>query len=300
MSVRTLVKSAAEMILGHPLIARPEASRGGHTSVILAYHNIVPGAGGEAGDRSLHLGFDSFRRQLDLLSRRLQLRSLDEILADSMEGPAVAITFDDAYESSCRLALPELEQRQIPSTVFVAPGLVGAGVPWWDDLADSSGGMTESTRRRCLEELGGRDRAIRARYLRDQPPGVNQASCRIAQEATLHRLRSHPHVTVGAHSWTHANLCRVRDDQLREELETPGAWLRQNFPVQYRPWLAFPYGLFTTQVDTAAKQAGYSSTLAIRGGWFRRDAPPSVLPRLNIPAGLSIRGLSVRLNGYLT
>src|SRR5687767_5486168 len=125
-ALRALLKSAAEHALGSTALGkfRLGTDRG---SLILAYHNVVPEPGGRVGDRSLHLGFDLFRRHLDLLAKRLSIVSFDQVLLGKATDGSAVLTFDDAYASAVRLAVPELAQRGIPATVFITPGLLGLG-----------------------------------------------------------------------------------------------------------------------------------------------------------------------------
>jgi peptidoglycan/xylan/chitin deacetylase (PgdA/CDA1 family) len=46
------------------------------------------------------------------------------------EGRRFAITFDDGYEETLRLALPVLEARSLPATVFVVSSLIGGKAIW--------------------------------------------------------------------------------------------------------------------------------------------------------------------------
>jgi peptidoglycan/xylan/chitin deacetylase (PgdA/CDA1 family) len=298
-TIRRILKQGAERALSSALLARfgSRPDRGG--VLILAYHNVVEDPGTLRGDRSLHIGLELFRRHLDLIARRAVVRSLDDILDGTADGPTVAITFDDAYAGACALALPELRRRSLPATVFVAPGLIGAGSPWWDVIAGPGDGLDPDTRQYCLEELSGRHRAVLNRA-GAVPAPAEHPECRIADWELLQDLREYERVTIGAHSWGHPNLRRVTSAELHDELVRPQRWLQDAFPEQQRPWLAYPYGLYSDEISAAARAAGYEVTFAIRGGWFRGAEPPPVLPRLNIPAGLSVSGLDARLNGFLT
>ena len=295
-SARALVKFAVERLLGSRSLGllRP---RGGLGCLVLAYHNIVPGPGGQDGDRSLHLSFERFREHLDLLQRRVSIVSLDQVLGGAAAG-SVAITFDDAYESALSVGIPELARRDLPATVFVAPGLLG-DVPWWDAVASSPEGLDETDRDYCLTTLRGSATAIFDWASSRSRLGAS-GNCRISNEDLIRQLKSFPRITVGAHSWTHPNLGRMEDSELERELIEPLRWLKDAFPVQGRPWLAYPYGLFTDELTSQAGKAGYEATFAIRGGWSGRAVSPNVpFPRLNVPAGLSAPGLAARLNGFL-
>jgi peptidoglycan/xylan/chitin deacetylase (PgdA/CDA1 family) len=75
---------------------------------VVVYYHSVP-----ASQRKL------FASQLDLLLRRaLPIRTDEDI--DSADGrDRIVITFDDGFENFLTQALPELEARKIPATVFV-------------------------------------------------------------------------------------------------------------------------------------------------------------------------------------
>jgi peptidoglycan/xylan/chitin deacetylase (PgdA/CDA1 family) len=105
---------------------------------ILAYHRV-----GEAtGDHVPTVSAESFERQLRWLRRsRCRFLSLDD-LAGALERGArlprrgVAITFDDGYEETCRIAWPLLKRYGACATVFIAPGEVGLkGFATWEQLA---------------------------------------------------------------------------------------------------------------------------------------------------------------------
>jgi len=267
--------------------------------LILAYHNVITEPGGRIGDRSLHLGFDLFRRHLDLLTRRLSIVSLDQVLLGKASAGSAALTFDDAYASAVTLALPELAQRGLPATVFIAPGLLGLGEPWWDVIATGPSGLDDENRAYCLTKLAGRTAPILEWARTGASTAGKDSLCRIANGAELALIRGSPLVTVGAHSWSHPNLCELEEESLTTELSRPAQWLAQNFPEQDRPWLAYPYGLYSKKVVMATKALGYVASFAISGGWMSTDGSADVLPRLNVPAGLSPKGLGARLNGFL-
>jgi peptidoglycan/xylan/chitin deacetylase (PgdA/CDA1 family) len=50
--------------------------------------------------------------------------------AEPGEGRRFAITFDDGYRETLRLALPVLEARSLPATVFIVSGMIGGTAVW--------------------------------------------------------------------------------------------------------------------------------------------------------------------------
>jgi len=266
--------------------------------LILAYHNIRPDDVSPAGDRPLHLPLSSFREQLDRLSSRLDVVPLDQALEPSRgRRPRAVITFDDAYHGAITLGVPELIARGLPATVFVTPSFLGGRSFWWDAAAGLSG-LADDVRVRALEELRGEDASIRAWAIASGHPLVEPPSdCRGTTEDDLRRAAATPGITIGSHTWSHPNLARLDATRLTEELDRPLAWLRERFE-RVIPWLSYPYGRWSDSVVTATRRAGYRAALLVDGGWYRRGQGDLYsIPRLNVPAGISGNGFSLRLGG---
>lgn len=298
-----MLKRAAEFALAHGGPAALAARGRRASTLILAYHNVVPDSAAPVGDRSLHLPLSRFRTQLDRLGRTHELVDLSAV-RDAPTAPArprAAITFDDAYRGALTLALPELSRRGIPATVFVAPGLLGGAGCWWDVLAaPDGGGLAASVRDHVLDALRG-DGADALAWARASSMPIESlpAYAGIATEEELRTVAALPGVRFGAHTWTHCNLARVGPDAVERELVAPLAWLRERFE-RVLPWLAYPYGLSAPDTAAIAQRAGYEAALAIDGGWVAPDAAAAfVLPRLNVAAGLSPDGFILRASGIL-
>jgi peptidoglycan/xylan/chitin deacetylase (PgdA/CDA1 family) len=284
-----------------PVLGR--VSPGRH--LILAYHNVVPDDHVVGGEPSIHLSLSAFRRQLDLLTETHRLVPLDRILGVGVVGTRdrlASVTFDDAYRGALELALPELLSRGLPATVFVAPRLLGAPAFWWDALC--SGGATaldDETREHALDTLAGDGGEIQM-WARETGRSL-EVSFEWERPGTLdelQRVAHHPMVTLGPHSWSHPNLTRLDDTRLAEEVERPLAWLRENFAACVVPIFAYPYGLSSRTVEDAVRRAGYEAGLRVEGGLVPpRIADPFLLPRVNVPAGLSPSGFKLRVAGLL-
>lgn len=268
-------------------------------SIILAYHNIVPDDMAVGGDRSLHLPFSRFLAQLDLIQTFCHVCDLTSILTEHSIGdrPRVALTFDDAYCGAVQFGLPELSVRNLPNTLFVAPGLLGSRSFWWDDLASNREGIPISVRNEALERWGGRSDLIRAGLRSAQGPRQLPIYFACASEAQVRDTRALSHTTLGAHTWSHPNLTRLSESELVLELSRPLEWLRAS-GVRVTPMIAYPYGLSSPHVQVAAARAGYVAGLSVEGGWLEpRLRHPFATPRFNVPAGLSDKGFLLSLSG---
>lgn len=269
-------------------------------TVILAYHNVVPDNAPACGDRSLHVSVSAFARQLDRLMQTHTVVPLTDTLSPvPQHRPRVAITFDDAYLGAIELGLAELARRDLPSTVFVTPGLLGGHIFWWDALA-SAEGLSPALRSVALSELQGKDRVIR-RWASEHAHNTSSLSAyyRSATHDELIVAVSQGRVQLGAHTWLHPALPTLDPNELRFELERPLAWLRERFACAI-PWLAYPYGLSAPNVESATREAGYEGACLVSGGWVPRAITNRfAIPRQLISNGLSESGFTIRLSGLL-
>lgn len=296
--MRTSLKRFAEKALARPALLSALRKRRAQDVVILAYHNVVPtGQQPRGGDSSLHLRQEDFARQLDSLQRTHIVIPLTSIFdqAGSTAAPRVAITFDDAYEGALTVGVEELIRRDMPATIFVAPGLIGQQT-WWDILA-AQGSLSEKTRRYALETLRGDGELVRSWALRSEML-AQLSPFRIGDEAQVVAAASRPGITLGSHTWSHRNLCALTPTELEDELSRPLEWLTARWGNQRWP-LSYPYGMFSRSVEQAALTVGYDTAFRVEGGAMHPDSRLSrhALPRLNIPAGVSIDGFRLRVAG---
>lgn len=296
--MRELAKNIVQSVASAGPFAVLHRARRRGQDVILAYHDIAPDGLPPRGDRSLHLPRSQFARQLDLLARRYDITSLDELVAGPGSGrPRLAITFDDAYAGAVTLGIEELRSRSLPATLFVAPGILGGMTPWWDQVGSAMpGGLSDEVRHLALHELAGSNEAI-LEWARRQGISVGpDADFRIATLGELESACRYDGLTLGAHSWSHPDLARIPADQLRRELTDPIRWIEERFPRAKR-WLAYPYGSYSPVVEEAAAAAGYDRAFRILEPAWTRGAPSERhrTPRLNVPAGISPAGLALRL-----
>jgi len=90
---------------------------------ILVYHTISSPAQALPGD--IDISPERFERQLQWLSRWRKVVRLYQTLRVS-GSRQVAITFDDGFRDNLTVALPLLEKFNLPMTLFVTAGFVGA------------------------------------------------------------------------------------------------------------------------------------------------------------------------------
>lgn len=305
---RDLIRSGLERFTvdtgAAALLRRRQAGK----RLILAYHNVLPHDTPPWGDRSLHVPIHRFRRHLDVLEASATLVSLERLMDPTPlpdPRPLVALTFDDAYGGAIAAIRDILLPRGIPSTVFLNPGHPVGEPFWWDVLASSTsrdGSLDDSLRDRCLTDLeGDRTKVLEwaaTRWALDHQAPDSSFLPVCGEDLTPMFIRESL-VRIGSHGWSHRNLVALSPADLTRELEQPLRWLEAR-GLGTNCGISFPYGATNDDVTTAARTAGYPWGLRVSGGFLSAGAlgrNPLNLPRLNIPAGLSWRGLAIRLSG---
>lgn len=301
--MRRVVKQFCETVLGNRAVASTicQVMR---RDVVLAYHNVVSDEHPGEGDRSLHLPLPRFIAQIEWLESTFRIVPLSEIVSEppSGTGPRAAITFDDSYDGAVRYALPVLSQKRLSATVFVCSTWEGGETMWWDSLSDPRiGAVPPAERDRALTStLGRRNPTLESAKARDVPVRLMAPPYRIASAADLRVAIDSGPFTVGSHTRTHANLLAVNDLDLRDELSGSRKDLKSVWGDRAIPWLAYPYGLTSEGVVEAVQAAGYRGAFLISGGVLHRPVDSLYrLPRINVPASISVAGLRLRAAGLL-
>jgi peptidoglycan/xylan/chitin deacetylase (PgdA/CDA1 family) len=262
------------------------------------YHNILPEGEAPTGDVSLHLPVARFREQLDLLCRTHEVVDLESLLGKPRQDarrPRAVITFDDAYRGALQIGLQELSERDLPATIFVAPGFIGQPAFWWDLMNGPTGSLTPEARATAIQDYAGDQNLICdwMGWTDNNLPTVSP-SLRPATFEELQEAATLPGVRLASHTWSHPNLCRVSEDRLARPLE----WLRESFPNACIPWTSYPYGLFGPEIASRTAALGFRAAVKTRGGWL-----PGVpldrfaIPRVDVASHLSIHGFALRSAG---
>jgi peptidoglycan/xylan/chitin deacetylase (PgdA/CDA1 family) len=189
------------------------------------------------------------QRQLEfLIARAYRCAPFLEVASGRAPGRSVAITFDDAFASVGRLALPILSTLGLTGTVFVPTDYPGSGRPMaWAGLEGWVGTRHEQELE-CMawDEL---------RELRDRG------------------------WEIGSHTCSHPVLTRLSDSELHDELANSREVCEAELGGRCDA-LAFPYGDHDERVLRAAAQAGYTVAGTLSGRFIRSS--PLRSPRVGI------------------
>jgi peptidoglycan/xylan/chitin deacetylase (PgdA/CDA1 family) len=215
-------------------------------TLILCYHGLSdswPARGA--------LPVERLERQLcHVLERGYRGATFSEAVLSRPRGKTVAVTFDDAYRSIGKHALPLLSRLGLPATLFVPTGWVGRNRPMaWKGMDRYVGGAHE-------HEL---------------------APMSWAEISSL----SDAGWEIGSHTRSHPDLTTLEDDALDAELSGSRADLEDRLGRSCRA-IAYPYGALDTRVVRAAERAGYRAGAALPVRVHR--VRPLAWPRVGIYA----------------
>ncbi len=236
-----------------------------HAVAVLMYHHVSP------TDRSAEtVSPQLLQAQLDYLKESgyhfISLEQLDAFLRGQTEVPpnAVAVTFDDGYESFYTYAAPILQRMRIPATDFVI--------------------------------VGRADGVSRARHL----PSLTWAEMASLEKTGLFRFESHtydlhqlvpvrrfgviryrPAVLVHRNPRTgRRETAETHRQRLRSDLLRARQALRQHLGGARR-YLAWPYGARDRDADRVADELGFTLVFGVKPGLAARSADRHDLPRIN-------------------
>jgi peptidoglycan/xylan/chitin deacetylase (PgdA/CDA1 family) len=234
--------------------------------------------------------------------------------------PAVAFTFDDAYEDNFAAGRMLMEQFGIAATFFVPTGFIESGVvPPWDRLGyavqhadgpqlavgplDGHGPWRIALRDygRAISELMTIYAALPAALQASFVTACEEAAGRNAVGAAgrspfmtwtqIRALREMGH-TIGAHTHTHPVLASLApDEQLREirlSKQILEEQLRQRIDL-----FAYPYGKpgrsYSDTTKRLVAECGFSAACSFYGGWNRPEAiDPMDVRRIKVDPATSM------------
>ncbi len=229
-----------------------------------------------------------------------------------MERPAAIVTFDDGYADNATIALPILEEENVPATFFVSVGAVESGREfWWDELerwlltdaslpnpveigagADRRAWPTKTAkdRQKLYDALHARLRATaparRERLLEELRHTVGcvaspRPSHRPLTTAEISRLGQSRWASVGAHGVSHTPFAALSLGEQRDELQMSRERL-QSWSGAEVTTFSFPFGGkrdFTRDSVRLAREAGFRRVAANAPGRVHRWSDRFVVPR---------------------
>ncbi len=315
---KTVIRAGLEALYfsGAHVLLRPIFSGVG---AIFMLHHVRPGRSGAfQPNRHLEVAPGFLRATLShLKSRDIDIVTMDEVhhrLANGQfERRFACFTCDDGYRDNRDHALPVMRDFAAPLTVFVTSDFAeGTGRLWWvalemviaraSTVAATIGGnavrldaSTASAKQAAFDRLHDWMRTLQEPDLQREVTalcarhGIDEAAiCRelCMSWDELKSFAADPLVTVGAHTVSHCNLARQREELAREELVGSRARIEERLqrPVLY---FAYPYGdraAAGPREFALARAAGYKTAVTTRPGMLFGESAAhlTALPRVSL------------------
>lgn len=200
---------AADVVTG--MVRRLVGLGPANRCVVLYYHGVT--------DAQRH----RFAKQMRWLASHVEMVPIERLGHTNGPGRRCCVTFDDAFDSVRRNALPICRELGMPFSIYAVTGNLGANPRW------------------------------------AMPPGHCDANEPIMTGA---QLRSLPEglVTIGSHTVTHRPLAELSHGEIATELVDSKRELESVLGRPVRE-LSVPYGSFREDVLVEAARAGYEHVL---------------------------------------
>jgi len=269
---------------------------------ILAYHRVV-----DMGPE-VEFPFDpelvsatpaDFREQMNYVTTHFDAVTFRDVLAyidggSTLPARPIIVTFDDGYLDNYTHAFPILRELNLPATIFVSTGYVGAqDTYWYDHLAyaiyrAAAGTFVLGTTRFQLDDVASRRRAAAdaIRFLRGVPDAVRRAHLvQLAERLDYsirdeHRPLSRPMewsqivemheagIEIASHTVSHPALSQCDDETLAFELWESRRELESQLGVPVEV-IAYPFGgpgEYDERVMRSAARSGYRLAASYTSG----------------------------------
>ena len=274
--------------------------------LILLWHNIEP-----TWYQPFRpgVGIQGLAHQLKRLRQLTTVVPLSSALEDLSNGKplpprAVAITFDDGYRDNLDLAVPLLQELDLPATFFLISGILSREVdPWWERAAWAIAhskvpevtwaGRTLPTRGQqgydsilwAAEHLKTLDRSHMQEALTELVSLLEPVGEPVLHELFLDwdeaRKLAELGFGIGSHTLHHTVLGRESHREQVRELVTSRAQLEAELglPVEL---VAYPSGTradYDASTMAATREAGYRFGLAAHAGMHSESRSRYAVPR---------------------
>ncbi|HJS22794.1 MAG TPA: polysaccharide deacetylase family protein [Pyrinomonadaceae bacterium] len=202
--------------------------------IILCYHGVTERRQRHPADRAgLHIRADRFEAQLNYLRRHYRIISLAKFLEarkNNVQLPdySVVLTFDDGYRNFLTGALPRLNARNLPVSVFL---------------------ITERIQMDSPSRVNGWSEADDETFL---------------SWAEIRELQRYG-VEFGSHTCSHRKLSEIVEVEAERELRESHKIIAAHLSQATMPF-AFPYGAYSEPVIAMTRELPYTCALTTDAG----------------------------------
>lgn len=215
---------------------------------IVCFHRVLPKEQYDQlniNEREFSVTTDFFSSFLEFLSKKYIFCSLDQALnEDNSEKNLCHITFDDGYQDNLKHALPILKKFSAPATIYISDGVISRNI--------------SSTSHMCTEKIN-----------------------EFLSWDEVKRLDNEELIQIGSHTFSHAKLSDLTDEQLVFEVKNSKKNIEKalDHPIKH---FAYPYGgkgTYSLKSIKAVKDAGFRSAATAISRKVNFSKNPYEIPR---------------------
>lgn len=294
------VERITDAAMGNRFVSAAVAYPTRHHLRVLAYHGVHDVA--------------TFEEQMAYLRAGYEPVSASQVLAAVGGGTAlpprsVWVTFDDASPTIAERALPILVRYGIPSTMFVCPGVIDTGTPyWWQTVEQAwAAGVRPSVAGVEQPTLGSITSALKTIPDGERRAIVAEAAGSIAQvvgspptegQITTEQIGRYLDVggTLGNHTWDHPCLNMCPPDVARDQIARAHRELESRFGTPPNVF-AYPNGDHAPAAEEALAALGYDIGLLFDHRIATPDEPPLRTSRLRVNDNTTLNRYRAILSG---
>lgn len=262
-----------------------------HTLRVLAYHTVPDP--------------DALERQLDWLTANFNPVSSADVeratRGGSLPQRPVWLTFDDGDPSVVEHALPLLSRRGLVATMFICPGLIESGKPFWWNVVEAASpdqiehvtGVAHGPDTPAVEWFKKCDDSAR-RELVDALNDTVQVAGHQLDTPMLERWVAGGN-DLGNHTWDHPCLDRCSPEEQKRQVTEADNWIRDLVPG-WRPAFAYPNGNWTTEIDSLLEELDYDLAV-LHDHRLTNLSRPLMISRLEIESDDPVERLASVVSG---
>lgn len=250
---------------------------------MMVYHGVD--AVGSLAYNTRFISAQLFEQQVIYFKKNFHIVSLKDYYEGNLPNDklTICLTFDDGYANNFTRVLPILEKHQVPAAFFITAIRAKGYAYLWTDfydmlrfsvnsleyngetyiknklknfIANESGmPLNQQLRQLSFEEIEDfmRETALKTGLKMTDFPDDYHLQLTAEQIKTMAQS---PRVTLGSHTYTHADVTVRPLQEVIEEMRFSKEWL-ENIAQKEIEAFAFPYGVYTTETVHAAKSVGY-------------------------------------------
>jgi len=261
---------------------------------ILLYHGVTESVSkGIENISGKHIHARKFHDQMKFLKKHCNIISMEDVYLHYKNNipfklNTVAITFDDGFKNNSSVALPILDNLEIPATFYIASGLIGTENMFWVDKIEDCLNLTEaqtiqinifnerlkfdlSTREEKINSLRDIKRICKSSTNSDKDQIIDQIINQTKVNPTPHcdnykimdwddlkKLEASKNTIIGGHSMGHEILSKLNKDQMIKNINTSIEILENRLGIKIDHY-SYPEGQedhYDEYVISALKSAG--------------------------------------------